>query len=304
MSEHEHKYIVESYPMNRMALALALTITALMMVVEFVGGFLSGSLALISDAGHMLTDTSSLALALFVLWFSRRPATQEKTYGFYRAEILSALLNGTVLTLIAGYIFFEAFQRFINPTEVKGLLMLAVAGIGLVANLAGAYILSKGSHENLNVRGALWHIISDALSSVGVIIGGLIILFTGFYLVDPIIGFIIGIVILHGAWGLLRESIDILLEATPKDIKVYEIQKALQTIEGIKDVHDIHVWTITSGVRAFSAHVLLDDSLLSECGAISKKAKDILKEKFMVSHATIEFECEGCTGPLVCPFHK
>ncbi len=303
MQEHSHS-ISESYSANRTALALALTITATMMAVEFIGGLLSGSLALLSDAGHMLTDTAALILVLFALWFSRRPATQEKTYGFYRAEILSALLNGAVLMVIAGYIFFEAFQRFISPTEVQGQLMLVVAGIGLVANLIGAFILSKGSHENLNIRGALWHIISDALSSVGVIIGGLIIVFSGFYLVDPIIGFIIGIVILRGAWGLVRESVDILLEATPKGVKIDEVQGTLKKLEGIKDVHDIHIWTITSGIRAFSAHVLIEDALLSECGDISKKMKELLEDKYMITHATLEFECESCKGPIVCPIHK
>ena len=301
---HEHKHSSsETYGTNRNALALALSITTLMMVVEFVGGLISGSLALISDAGHMLTDTGALALALFALWFSRRPATAEKTYGFYRVEILSALLNGSLLVVIAGYIFYEAIQRFINPSEVQGMLMLAVAGIGLLANLIGAFILSKGSKENLNVSAALWHILSDALSSVGVIIGGLIIIFTGVFIIDPIIGALIAVVILRGAWRVIRESVDILLEATPKDIKYEEVEQAMK-IEGVKDIHDLHIWTITSGMRALSAHVLIDDTLISECGNVSKKIKNILLEKYSIDHVTLEFECESCPQGLVCRIEK
>ena len=289
---------------NFRALTLALSITALMMAVEFVGGLLSGSLALVSDAGHMLADTGALALALFALWFSRKPATTEKTYGFYRAEILSALLNGAVLILIAAYIFYEAVHRFIRPSEVRGGLMLGIAAVGLAANLAGAYILSKGSRENLNVRAALWHVLSDAFSSVGVIIGGLIILFTGAYIVDPIIGFIIGIVILRGAWRLVRESVDILLEATPRDIKHAEVERAMGKVKGVKEVHDLHIWTITSGMRALSSHVLIDDTLVSKCGEVSRELKKILKEKFRIDHATLEFECESCPEGLVCRIEK
>jgi cobalt-zinc-cadmium efflux system protein len=300
---HEHQTTTQAYGTNRNALAIALSITSAMMVVEFVGGLISGSLALVSDAGHMLTDTGALALALFALWFSRRPATVEKTFGFYRVEILSALLNGTVLVVISGFIFYEAVQRFINPSQVKGMLMLIVAGIGLAANLIGAFILSKGSKENLNVSAALWHIISDALSSVGVIIGGLIIVFTGFVIVDPIIGALIAVVILRGAWNVIKESVDILLEATPKDIKYEEVAQAMK-IEGVKDIHDLHIWTITSGMRALSSHVLIDDALISECGNVSRKIKKILKEKYSIDHATLEFECESCPEGLVCRIEK
>lgn len=305
MSRHEHKHTsAETYGANRTALSIALSITALMMVVEFVGGFLSGSLALISDAGHMLTDTGVLALALFAIWFSRRPATQEKTYGFYRVEILSALLNGSLLIVIAGYIFYEAVQRLINPTEVQGVLMLSVAAIGLVANLVGAFVLSKGSKENLNVKAALWHVLSDAFSSVGVIIGGLIIIYTGLFIVDPIIGFIIGIVILRGAWKVVKESVDILLEAVPKDIKYEDVIKELKKVSGVREVHDLHIWTITSGLRALSAHVLIEDTLVSKCGSVSSDLKRILKEKFCISHVTLEFESKNCPEGMVCQIQK
>jgi len=300
MTKHEHT-ITEEYGKNIVSLAVAFSITVVLMVVEFLGGIISGSLALISDAGHMLTDAGALGLALFALRFSRKPATPEKTYGFYRTEILSALLNGSVLLVLAGFIFFEAYQRFIHPREVQGILMLGIASIGFLANVTGAFMLSKGSRENLNVRGAFLHIISDALSSVGVILGGLIIVYTKFYLVDPIIGLIIGLLIVRGGWGLVRESVDILLEATPKDINLQKVIDALKKeIKGIRDVHDIHIWTITSGLRALSAHVLVEDTLVSECGEISKKVKNILREKFSIHHATLEFECESCPEGIVC----
>jgi cobalt-zinc-cadmium efflux system protein len=293
---HEHN--------NRTALTLALSITALMMVVEFVGGWLSGSLALVSDAGHMLTDTGALALALIALRFSRKPATTQNTYGFYRAEILAALLNGALLILIAGYIFYEAIQRFISPAPVQGNLMLVVAAIGLVANIIGAFILSRGSKENLNVQAALWHVMSDAISSVGVILGGLVIIYTNLTVVDPIIGCLIGLVILRGAYGVVKEAVDILLEATPKHIKHEEVTKVMKKVQGVRDIHDLHIWSITSGLVALSAHVLIDDALVSQCAAVSKTLKKLLKGQFGISHATLEFECENCPEGLVCRIEK
>ncbi len=285
------------------ALVSALLITFLMMTVEFIGGFLSSSLALISDAGHMLTDTTALGLALLALLFSRRPATAEKTYGFYRLEILSALFNGVVLSLIAIYIFYEAMLRVIHPREVHSILMLTVAGIGLIANIIGAIIISKGSRENIAIRGAFWHVVSDALSSIGVITGGLIIFFTRAYVADPIIGFLIGIAILRGAWGLIKESVDILLEATPKDINFEEVEKALKEINGVRAIHDLHIWTITSGIRASSVHIVVEDILASECGKILNKINELLKSRFNIEHSTIQFECETCEA-IVCPLEK
>lgn len=313
MTHHNHDHLshVMDFEKNRRVLICALLITASMILVEVVGGFVSGSLALLSDAGHMVTDAGALAMALLALWFSRRPATHEKTYGFYRIEILSALLNGSVLVAIAGFIFYQAINRMFNPQPVESGLMMAVAVIGLLANLLSAFILSRGGKDNLNVSGALWHVISDALSSVGVIVAAAVIYFTGFYLIDPIIGFLIALIILRGAVRLVRESTDILLEATPKDIKLEKVAERLKKdISGIKDVHDIHIWTITSGLRALSAHILVDDLLVSDCGNLSRRIKELLRQEFHIEHATIEFECEKCPpcrasgeagdGPLVC----
>lgn len=299
MSKHNHTTDIP-YSQNKRALILVLCITSIIMLVELAGGLWSGSLALISDAGHMLTDTGSLAFTLLALWYSRRPATSKKSYGFYRFEILSALLNGVLLALIAGYIFFEAYKRLLNPQPIAGGLMLEIAIIGLLANLIGVFILSKGSHENLNIKGAFWHILSDALSSVGVIIGGMIILLTGFTLVDPIIGFAIAILILRGALNLVFESVDILLESTPGDIDVNKVIETVKKIKGVKDFHDLHIWTITSGLRSLSAHVYIEDTLLSKCEKVSAQIKQLLKDQFNITHTTLEFECVSCEPNKSC----
>jgi len=301
MTTHTHQPHAGHYPSNRSALAFALAITVIMMAVEFVGGLLSGSLALLSDAGHMLTDTGALALALFALWFSRKPADYQKTYGFYRIEVLSALLNGAALILIAGFIFFEAVGRFYHPREINGLLMLSVAIVGLFVNLICALVLSRGSRENINVKGALWHVLSDAFSSVGVVIGGSIIIWTGWLPIDAILGILIALVILRGAWGLVSESVDILLEAVPRDVNYSEVSGAIKKIGGVRDVHDLHIWTIAPGLHALSTHIHIDDALLSECADVSKEIKDVLRKKFKIDHVTLEFECEKCSGPVICP---
>jgi cobalt-zinc-cadmium efflux system protein len=289
---------------DRRALIMALLITASVMVLEFVGGFLSGSLALISDAGHMLTDTGALFLSLFALYFSRRPANYEKTYGFYRLEVLSALANGSVLIVIAGFIFYEAVKRFLHPQPINGTLMLWIAAAGLLANLLSALFLSKGSRENLNLRGALWHVLSDALSSVGVIIGAVIIIFAKLTIVDSLLGFLIGLIVLRGAWQIISESADILLESVPQDVNYSEVAGALMKMRGVKDVHDLHIWTIAPGLHALSTHIHIDDALLSECGELSADIKGMLDEKYGIDHITLEFECERCEGPIICPLDK
>jgi len=300
MSEHEHK-ISEPFSGDVNSLVIALSITLLMMLAEFAGGILSGSLALISDAGHMLTDAGALTLSLFATIFSRQPSTLKNTYGFYRLEILSSLLNGSILFMLSGYVFYQAFNRLFNPQAVEGMLMLVVAVIGLLANIVSALILSRGTGRSLNVKGAFFHVLSDALTSVGVIIGGIVIVSTHFYLIDPILGCVIGIFILAGGWRLVSESVEILLESTPRDLDIDQIVGVLKNeIEGIKGVHDVHVWTITTGLRALSAHVLVEDKRVSQCEDISSKIKKILAERFSISHVTLEFECESCNQGMVC----
>lgn len=279
---------------NKRSLFAVLVITVFVFVLEMFGGFASNSLALLSDAGHVLTDAMALILALLAATFSSLPANQKRSYGYYRLEILSALFNGSILVLVALYIFYEAYLRLLSPSLVQSNLMLLVAAIGFFGNIGGAVILASASRENLNIRGAFAHVVSDAVSSLAVIIGGLVIHFWGWNYIDPILGFLIGILILRSAIGLVSESVNILLEGVPKDISPEEVVQAIKKIDGVEDIHDLHIWTITSGLNAISAHVIMKDSARERATTILKKINDLVKEKYKISHATFQTECEAC----------
>lgn len=283
---------------KKLLLILAFNVT--LMVLEVAGGIVSRSLALLSDAGHMLTDSLAVFLSYLAIHWSRRPADHRKTFGYHRAEILVALANGVALAAIAGYIFYEAVLRFFHPQEIKTGILLAIATIGLAGNLFGLFILKGESHENLNVRSAFFHILADTLSSVGVIFGGVIIWYTGWYLVDSLIGMLIGGIVLRGAVDLVMESGEILLEATPRDIDIAHLQREVAQIPGVEDLHDIHIWTIGSGMRALSAHVLTDNISTRESQEIACRVRAVLGEKFNITHTTLEMECETCGD--VCQF--
>jgi cobalt-zinc-cadmium efflux system protein len=287
------------YSSTQRNLLIVLSITAVVMIAEIVGGLLANSLALLSDAGHMLTDILALGLSIVALRFAQRPPTASKTFGFYRLEILAAFFNGMLLFFISFYIFYEAYDRLAHPEEIKGLVMLVVAAIGILANGAGIVILKKSALRNLNVRSAFFHIVGDTISSGGVIVGGLLILFTGWYLVDSLIGIFIGMLILRGAYSLLRESIDIFLEATPKDVNVEKMLDDLRKIEGVKEIHHLHLWTITSGIYAMSAHVLIEDLLVSRSAQILQEIESLLQGKYDMEHTTIQFESESCGDDLL-----
>ena len=299
MTEHVHERH-SSITTNQRRLLIALAITGLMTVVELVGGVLSNSLALLGDAGHMFTDTLALGLSLFALTLARRPASQNRTYGFHRAEVLAALTNGAILILISVYIFYEAYQRFVEPPEVRGGLMLTVAAIGLVANLVGILVLRSASRDNLNVRGAFLHMWGDTVSSIGVIAAGIIILLTGWTTADPIISIVIGLLILRGAVALVWESSDILLEAVPKHLDVVRISNAVSRIKGVRDIHDVHLWTITSGMYALSCHVLIEDQMVSNSTQIVGEINQTLSREFGIGHSTLQLECEECQNSPVC----
>jgi cobalt-zinc-cadmium efflux system protein len=269
------------------------------MIAEVIGGLLANSLALLSDAGHMLTDILALGLSIVAMRFAQRPPTVSKTFGFYRLEILAALFNGMLLFFISFYIFYEAYKRLLHPEEIKGLVMLVVAAIGLLANGVGIVILKKSARKSLNVRSAFFHIVGDTISSVGVIVGGLVILYTGWNLVDSLIGIFIGMLILAGAYRVVRESIDIFLEATPKDINMAKMLDDLRKIEGVKEIHHLHLWTITSGIYAMSAHVLIEDLLVSRCAQILEEIERLLQGKYGMEHTTIQFESESCGDDLL-----
>lgn len=266
MARHTHAPPLRFGAAQR-GLSVAILITITVMVVEVVGGILSNSLALLSDAGHMFTHFIALGLALLAIRMARRPATRMKTYGYYRAEILAALANGIILVFLALYIFYEAYLRFLQPPEVIGPIMFGVAIVGLGANLAVLLVLRRTRSESISIRGAFLHVFSDTLSSVGVITAGVIIMLTGAYVVDPLVGFLIGAMILIWAIGLIREASGILLEAVPKHIDVRKITREVKKVKGVRDLHDLHVWTITSGMHAMSEHLLIEDQMISKASA-------------------------------------
>ncbi|MCU0606591.1 MAG: cation diffusion facilitator family transporter, partial [Candidatus Edwardsbacteria bacterium] len=288
------------------ALRWTLLLTAIFMVVEFAGGFWSGSLALVSDAGHMLTDVLAIALSLVAIRFAATPANGRKTYGFYRLEILAALANGVTLIVLAGYIFSEAWQRFRAPAEIRSTMMIAVALAGLAVNIAGFLILRASSRHSLNVRGAFLHVVGDLLSSVAVVAGGLVIRFTGWTVIDPALGVLIGLVILKGAWDLVKESVDVLLEAAPSGLEAAQVESALQAVPGVRAVRHLHLWSISSGIHALSAHVQIDDQLTSDSDKLLREINGTLEEKFGILHSTVQFECDechACVCRLEAPHH-
>jgi cobalt-zinc-cadmium efflux system protein len=266
----------------------ALALTAGFMVVEAVGGLLTGSLALVADAAHMLTDAGGLALALIAIRFAERPATPQKTYGYVRLEILAALLNAVVLMLLTIFILYEAVDRFLNPPPVLAGPMLAVALVGLAVNLGSMKLLSAGSSESLNVKSAYFEVMSDMLGSLGVIIAALVVMFTGWRLADPIIGAGIGLFIVPRTWFLMRQAIHILMEGTPPEIDLVLLEGAIKEIPGVVSVHDLHVWTITSGLDSMSCHVVIAD--MTRARETLLQVNEAMKAKFNLTHTTIQIE--------------
>lgn len=283
--EHHHHHRPGA---DRRRLRLVLALTAVYLLAEAIGGFLTNSLALLSDAGHMLTDVAALILALLALWFSSRPVTLEKTYGYYRMEILAALANGVALILISIAIIYEAVSRIKLPEPVKGLEMMLIAIGGLVVNVVSALILHSAAEDNMNMRGAFLHVISDALGSVGAIVAGFFILKWGWTLADPIISIAMALLIVYGSWRLIRDSVNVLLEGTPSHINVRAVIDAMHEVAGVEDVHDLHVWTIKSGMDALSAHVNITRDAPHR--GVLEKLQQQLRSKFGISHVTLQLE--------------
>jgi len=290
MSDHGHNHPHAHNPQahNRRRLAAVMALTVAYMVAEAVGGFLTNSLALLSDAGHMLADVASLGLAWLALWFAARPITPKKTYGYYRIEILAALANGVALIVISLLIAYEAVHRLRQPEAVAGFEMLVIAAGGLLVNAFSAWLLHGASAENLNMRGAFLHITGDALGSVGAIIAGVLIWRGGWTVADPIISFVVCALIVFSSWHLIHESVNILLEGTPPHINVRSVVEEMHAVKGVADVHELHIWTISSGKEALSAHVTLDP------GAAHRATLDALQEalraQFNITHVTIQIE--------------
>lgn len=293
--EHGRRHGAPAHPhrrerVRRTPLAVALAITVVFMIVEVIGGLLTGSLALLADAGHMATDAAALALALGAVWLAQQPPTRERTFGFYRAEVLAALVNGATLIAISIYIFWEAFNRIMDPPEVASGLMLVVATLGLLANMAAAWVLSRGGQHqhNLNTRAAFLHVIGDMLGSVAAIAAALIMMTTGWYLADPILSAGIGALILWHSWRLMKESVDVLLESAPSRMDVDALQAAMCAVPGVSGIHDLHVWTLTSGVNALSSHVEVSSG--RDWHVVLEELTGMLQEQFGIAHVTLQPE--------------
>jgi len=296
-SEEGHSHGIGSYRgADRKALLIAALLTGGFMIAEAVGGVVTGSLALLADAGHMLSDSFSLFLALFAVSIAARPATAKRTFGYKRAEILAALVNGVLLVLVSLWVVYEAIGRLDDPVEVMGGGMMAIAVLGLIINVVAFLVLWKGGGESLNVRAALRHVLGDLLGSVGVIIAAGVILVTGWEPIDPIVSILISILIVASAWSVLKESVDVLLEAAPKGIDTQEVGMAMAGVAGVEQIHDLHIWQITSGFPSLSAHVLVGADL--DCHRVRLELDSLLKEQFEIEHSTLQLEHAGDGKPL------
>ena len=280
---------------HRRRLTLALVLSAVFMLVEIVGGVLSNSLALLADAGHMLTDVAALGLSLFAIWAAQRPATPKRTYGYRRMEILAALANGATLIAMAVLIFAEAYRRWFNPPVVKGGLMLAIACGGLAVNLASLWVLRGGREESLNVRGAWLHVLTDTLGSAQAIAAGVLISGFGWNWADPLASVLIGMLVIVSSWGLLRESLEVLMESVPEHVRLDEVAEVMARVSGVKAVHDLHVWTITSGFVALSAHVVVEPECPED---VLWRVRDAIRERFGIEHSTIQVERTQVRGGI------
>ena len=271
---------------TRLAATLALVLAY--MLAEIIGGWLSNSLALLADAGHMFSDAAALSLSLFAAWIARRPPTPQHSYGYYRAEILAALANATTLGVISIFVLIEAWHRLWQPPEVQGSLMMGVAVGGLVVNLMGLGLLHAHREANINVHGAWLHVLSDLLGSVAAIVGGALIWLRGWNWADPLASAVISLLIIYSSWGLLKEAIAILMEGTPGHVDLDEVRSCMAAVAGIREVHDLHVWTITSGMEALSGHVVVAEERNSP--ALLAELRSLLHERFGIDHITIQIE--------------
>ncbi len=275
---------------NRRDLGITLAITATYCVVEFAGGLLTNSLALLSDAGHMFADVAALSISVFAMRLARLPPTASKTFGYHRVEILAAFVNGLTLWLIVGLIFHAAYQRLHLPPPVKSGQMIAVAGVGLAVNIASLWILRGSQAQSLNVRAAFAHVLGDALGSIGAIVAGVVMLTSDWYVADPLVSVGIGLLILYSSWGIVRESVDILMQGTPREMRLEDIEGCLLSVRGVRQVHDLHVWTLTSGMYLLSVHLVVgrDDAPRP----IIDAAQARLRERFGIGHTTVQVDPE------------
>ena len=276
--------------MHEVRLTWVILLTLATMVLEIVGGVLTNSLALLSDAAHMLTHLFALGITFFAIRLALRPATLNKTFGYYRSEILAALLNGFTILVIVGFIFYQSFKKLLYPEPVAVGEMLVIAVIGLIVNLVSAVILYRAQKNDLNIKGAFVHLLTDLFSSVAIVVGAIVIYFTGWEALDPLVSMVIGFVIYFWGIKLMADAIYILLEATPKHLKVLEVCQHLCTIPEVKKVHDAHIWTLTSGMYAMTAHIQVEDMPLKKTGEVAKKINELVARRYQIGHTNLQFE--------------
>lgn len=294
---HNHTHGIEAGSKLKYSIFVALAI----LVAEVSGGLFSNSLALLSDAGHVLADIMALGLSWYGVRQAERPSDSRMTFGYHRIGVLVAIANATTIFIIAGVVLFEAYRRFQQPPEVASQLMIIVAVLGLSANIFVTLWLRRDQQHNINIRSVFWHAAGDALASMGVIIGGAVILITDQYWVDPLVSVLISLIILWSAWNILREGLRVILEATPRDVDVIAMIDAVKQVPGVKDMHDVHVWSITPELRAMNGHVLIEDISTSEAEEIRAKIERVIREQFRVGHTTIQMECQKCgTSEAFC----
>jgi cobalt-zinc-cadmium efflux system protein len=292
---HAHRHHHDHRGQNKKRLTLTIALAGGYMVAEVVGGLLTNSLALLADAGHMLSDVAALGLSLFAVRIAERPATPTRTYGYYRAEILAALANGATLLAICVFISIEAYQRLWNPPEVQGGAMMAIAAGGLGVNLIGLWVLGGGKSESLNIRGAWLHVLTDALGSVGALVAGALIWAFRWEWADPVASVLISLLVVYSGWHILAEAVSVLMESVPGGIDVDEVRNAIQSAPGVAGVHDLHVWAITSGMNALSVHVIAEDG--RPPAELLRELRTVLHDRFGIDHVTIQIEPPGFEEP-------
>ena len=291
---HTHSHLREAAKQTTTRLSWSLFLTLGFVVVEAAAGIFSNSLALLTDAAHNLTDVIALGLSWFAIRITAQPAHARKTYGYHRAGILVALINSTTLVLIALGIFYEAYKRFLSPPDVQSGILIGVGLIAVVINLVTAMLVHRGSESDLNLRSAFVHLMGDVISTVGAVIAGVIIFFTGANWLDPLVSVLIGFLILYNAWGILQETIEILLESTPRDVDIKKMVSDITDLDGVLGVHDLHVWSLTRNLRTMSAHILTEDISISAGTKIQSTINELVYHRYNISHATLQLECVDC----------
>ena len=302
---HPHTHFGDLANQTTKRLALSLGLTAAFVVIEIIAGIFGNSLALLTDAAHNFTDVIALGLSWYAVKLATQPAHAGKTFGYHRVGILVALVNSTTLVLIALGIFYEAYQRFLAPPQVDSTILIGVGTLAFFINLGTAWLVKSGSDHDLNLRSTFLHLMGDVLSTLGAVIAGIIIAFTNWNWLDPFVSVLIGVFILWNAWGILRQSIHILLESTPESIDMNSMVDALLKVDGVRGVHDLHVWSINESLRALSAHIVTDDISISTSASIQTSLSEILAQKYNIQHATLQLECTGCKhGLLFCDIQE